>query len=350
MNSPLTSSSGHIIEFNSNTGSGFIQEDSTQRILPIHRKNFKKNSKRYITDDKQYVGELFDFDIVAQQKTTETDSSEPTLEAINIRHRVLKCNVEGCSRIKAFTNVKALEEHIFTRHTSKKNKEATSQPSSASVNISKKKYSQPTTITLSCNVTDAIIGRFIGKQGVNLKRYEEESHVRLKLLNTRDGLNPLKISVKPNKRTNVDIELLKKKLEFQLKLCVRDQQLLEDNLKQRLSLGPIRCVNSMLARDLSDELCDTRYKDNVRYTRAKQLKQQEFRNKRLRRQTEPSIRVHQGYGHLFQEGHRSMVACDSMDRLKSNFDYSHHKTTKRTMKNKQRLVNDELRELDGMLC
>ena len=160
------SSSGYIIEFNRDTGFGVIEEDVTKRLLSIHKNSFKRRSKRYLQDDNQYVGELFDFDVIVKSK----DSSD-TFEAINVRHRVLRCNVEGCSRVKAFTHAKALEEHILLRHTQKEKKEKSPQSSVVATQKPKKERPKPVLISLAPYTTEttSIIGRFFGKQGVNLK-------------------------------------------------------------------------------------------------------------------------------------------------------------------------------------
>ena len=109
----MTSASGYITEFNRETRFGYIQiqdGESSKRLLRFHLYSLKKNSTRYVTkDDSTFVGELFDFDIIKR-----VDGAEE--EAVNIRHRVLICPIPGCLRLKAFTNKKALNDHIESKH------------------------------------------------------------------------------------------------------------------------------------------------------------------------------------------------------------------------------------------
>ena len=85
-------------------------DESSKRLFRFHLYSLKKNSRRYVTkDDSSFVGELFDFDIIKRM-----DQGEE--EAVNIRHRVLRCTIVGCSRLKAFTNKKALNVHIESKH------------------------------------------------------------------------------------------------------------------------------------------------------------------------------------------------------------------------------------------
>ncbi|CAF3634510.1 unnamed protein product [Rotaria sp. Silwood1] len=335
MNIVKASSSGHIIEFNQDTGTGFIEEDTTKQILLVHFNSFKRRSRRYLTGDNRYIGELFDFDIIVNEKTD--DNATNTLEAVNVRHRVLKCNVEGCSRIKAFTNVKALEDHINIRHLSKKKELETSQPSSVvkkKSNKRRRQRPQPILITLIYNVTDATIGRFIGKHGDNLKRIQQQNQVKLQLLNIRQAYNPLQILIKPNPGIKIDINLVTKSLKSEWERSVHEQQAHERFRVQRSESSD---SSEELTSSLFDK--DSRYRADSKNQHDKQLKQ------RLRRQTEPSVRVQECHSSLYLEGHRSVATCDSVYRQKSIFNYFHPKI-KKSMKEKQWLVNEQLQDLE----
>jgi hypothetical protein len=121
----MASASGYITEFNRETNFGYIQiqdEESSKRLFRFHLYSLKKHSTRYVTkDDSSFIGELFDFDIIQR-----VDGAEE--EAINIRHRVLRCPVLECARLKAFTNKKALNDHIESRHRRIKKVTETSSP------------------------------------------------------------------------------------------------------------------------------------------------------------------------------------------------------------------------------
>ncbi|CAF2613409.1 unnamed protein product [Rotaria sp. Silwood2] len=335
MNIGKASSSGHIIEFNQDNGTGFIEEDTTKQILLVHFNSFKRHSRRYVTGDKKYIGELFDFDIIVKEKTD--DNGNNTSEAVNVRHRVLKCHIEECSRIKAFTNVKALEDHINIRHLTKKKERETSQSSSVlkkKSNKRRRQRPQPILVTLTNNVTDATIGRFIGKQGDNLKRIQQQNQIKLQLLNTRQAHNTLQILIKPNAGVKIDINLVRKSLKSEWERSVHEQQAHERFRVQRLDSSD---SSEELTSPLLDK--DSRYRADSKTQHSKQLKQ------RLRRQTEPSVRVQECHSSLYLEGHRSVATCDSVYRQKSIFNYSHPKI-KKSMKEKQWLVNEQLQDLE----
>jgi hypothetical protein len=121
----MASASGYITEFNRETNFGYIQmqdDESNKRLFRFHLYSLKKHSTRYVTnDDSAFIGELFDFDIIQR-----VDGAEE--EAINIRHRVLRCPILECSRLKAFTNKKAFNDHIESKHRRIKKVTETSSP------------------------------------------------------------------------------------------------------------------------------------------------------------------------------------------------------------------------------
>jgi hypothetical protein len=330
------------MEFNVDTGFGFIQEDITQRVLLVQFSSFKQRSRRYLTNDNKFIGEQFDFDIIVKQKSDDDDGID-TFEAVNVKHRVLKCNVEGCARIKAFTNVKALEDHINIRHTLKKKKEETS-PSPLVVAKKSKKERRPhpkqILISLPSYPTAAVIGRFIGKQGVNLKRFEQQNQVKLQLLNTQEVDNPLQIIIKPNVGVTIDIKSVIGKLESEWECCVREQQVHEKIREKQLELEESfeKEISPLFERD-------SRYRDNSKFLHVGQLKRQELIRRRYR-QTESSVRVQEHHSSLNKEGHRSTATCDSQYRQKSIFNYLQSKKIKKGMKEKQGLVNGQLHDLE----
>lgn len=340
-------SSGYIIEFDRESGFGLIQEDATKRILSVHRNSLKGRSSRYVKEDNQYVGELFDFDIITKPKN---EGDIDTFEAINVRHRVLKCGIEGCSRIKAFTNAKALEDHIRIRHTLKKKKEETSQPSVVIPKKPKKKRLEPPkpiTVTLSSQSTLASVGRFIGKQGANLKRLQEKYKIRLQIPNSQKGSGPLEILIKPNAGSTVDIQSLTKNLKFEWERCVREQerheQMFLQSIEERIQS---KRLSKSADRIVAQAESDSRYKDNSKFSYEKQLKQQDLHRRRIHRQTEPSVRVQVRHSSLDREGHRSAASCSVQDRPKSIFNYFQPKYTKKSMKEKNWLLNQQLQDLD----
>ena len=343
MDATKTSSCGYIIEFNRDTGSGFIQEDVTQQVLFVRFSSFKKHSKRYLRSDNSFSGELFDFDIIVKHES-DNDAIHP-LEAVNVRHRVLKCNIDGCSRIKAFTNAKALEDHINTIHALRKKKEEILHSSSISTNKPKEKRpprTKSSTVNLSFHVTSATIGRFIGKQGINLKLFQRRNQVKIQLLNTRKAFNLLQILIKPNIGAEIDIKSVIKRLKSEWERCVRDQQMHEAIWKERMKLQHLSRKQSF-----PEFISDQRHRTNF-MSHAAQLKQQEMLVRRRCRQTESSVRVEERHSSLNQEGHRSAATCDSESRQKSIFNYFRPKRIKRSMKEKQWLLREQLQELERL--
>ncbi|CAF1352141.1 unnamed protein product [Adineta steineri] len=233
----MTSASGYITQFNKETNVGCIQiqdDETNKRYLQFHFYSLKSNSRRYVTkDNSTFVDELFDFNIVQHEDGTID-------EAVNIRHCVLKCPIFGCSRIKAFTHKKALDEHIESKHCRvKKVDNMTSQkmPTWPSQNKQTKTI-KPSRSFLSDLLAPSasVIGRFIGKNGVNLKQFEEANNGRLKIL-TKIAFN----SLLPNSIVRVQVRLFDAKVHAnvvitKLKLlwerAARKQQAHEDRSKQ----------------------------------------------------------------------------------------------------------------------
>ena len=343
MNTYNASSSGYITEFNLDTGIGFIQDDTTKQVLFVQLNSFKKRAKRYLTNDNKFIGELFDFDIIVKQKSD--DDGNDTFEAVNIRHRVLKCNVEGCPRLKAFTNVKALEDHIDIRHTSRKTKEVTSHSSVSLTKKSKKERRprpKPVLIELSSHTTAATIGRFIGKQGANLKRFQQQNQVKLKLLDSQNPSNPVQILIKPNAGGTIDMKLVGEKLKVEWVRCVREQKVSDNYREERLKLK--KSSRELVFLEFES---DSRYTVNARSLHIKRRKRQEALRRRCR-QTESLVRVQDRHSSLNQEGHRSLATYDSECRQKSIFNYFQPKKVKKSMKEEQWLFNEHLQNLDRL--
>ncbi|CAF1084996.1 unnamed protein product [Adineta steineri] len=189
----MVSSSGYITEFNKETNYDYIQTQTdveiTNRRLKFHVFSLKSNAKRYvIKEDLTFLGELFDFDIIQH-----TDGSED--EAINIRHRVLMCPISGCSRLKAFISKKVLDEHIQNKHCQEK--------------VIEKKL-VPFTLKLMTK-SAAVISRFIGKNGVNLKEFQKKILTKTTAISLTQ--NPtVEIRVKPMK-INVNTDDISQKLK-----------------------------------------------------------------------------------------------------------------------------------------
>ncbi|CAF0943240.1 unnamed protein product [Adineta steineri] len=232
----MTSAFGYITQFNKETNVGYIQtqdDETNKRCLQFHLHSLKTHSRRYVTkDNSTFVDELFDFDIVQHEDGTID-------EAVNIRHRVLKCSILGCSRIKAFIHKKALDEHIESKHCRvKKIDKTTSQEllTWPSQNKQTKTTKQSRSFLIDLLAPSAsIIGRFIGKNGVSLKQFEEINNVRLKVL-TKIAFN----SLLPNSVVRVQVKLFDAKVNAdvvstKLKLlwerAVHIQQVHEDRSK-----------------------------------------------------------------------------------------------------------------------
>ncbi|CAF3833098.1 unnamed protein product [Rotaria sp. Silwood1] len=169
----MTSSSGYITQFDKETNLGYIQtqdDETNTRYLKFRLHSLKKNSIRYVTKgDSTFVGELFDFDII--QHTDERQD-----EAINIRHRVLRCPTLGCSRIKAFTNRKALYEHIESKHCRVKKVAETWSQEVVTPKLQKKTATKQKPFIVNLVTKSApVVGRFIDREQKN----EEENFKRL---------------------------------------------------------------------------------------------------------------------------------------------------------------------------
>ncbi|CAF4923216.1 unnamed protein product, partial [Rotaria sp. Silwood1] len=198
----MTSSSGYITQFDKETNLGYIQtqdDETNTRYLKFRLHSLKKNSIRYVTKgDSTFVGELFDFDII--QHTDERQD-----EAINIRHRVLRCPTLGCSRIKAFTNRKALYEHIESKHCRVKKVAETWSQEVVTPKLQKKTATKQKPFIVNLVTKSApVVGRFIGKNGVNLKQFQQANNVHLKILSKTTT-----ISLMQNSNVQVQVKLLK---------------------------------------------------------------------------------------------------------------------------------------------
>lgn len=321
------SSSGYIVEFNQETGLGVIEEQTTKRSLLVQRHSFKKNARRYLSTKNSFTGELFDFDVVAR---TSTDGTvDEILEAVNIRHRILKCTVEGCTRLKAFTHLKALEEHVLIRHTLKKNKaEEGAMISTEPLKKKKPKRARRPRperfqVHLSSTNDASVTGRFIGKQGENLKRLEARFNVQLQLLNNRSTYQPAQILVKPKSSATIDIELITKVLQSQWQRCVQEQRMIEKEFHNRRRM--VLYQRQYIPQPEFDR--DSRYRDETKY-RLRRAKRQFYAERKKLRQTESSIRMEECHAPLNREGRRCISTCDSESRLKSIFNYQFPKKNK----------------------
>ena len=329
------------MEFDRHTGSGLIREETTSRVLPVYYNSFKQRSKRYLTENNGFIGELFDFDVAVKHNDDNHDLD--TFEAINVRHRVLKCNVEGCPRLKAFTYVKALEDHVNLRHNLKTKKKDKVESVSIPVSIKKPKKPRrsrpkPIIIRLSSSVAAAVVGRFIGKQGVNLKRLEQRFQAKLQLLDSRNVLQPVQILVKPYTSVTIDINLVDQIIRSNWKRCIAEQEEFERTYQERLQLSK----DSSREQEVPEFQSDPRYRDDLKF-RLRRLKRQGYLVARRYRQTESSVRVQERHASLNQEGHRLAATCSSEFRQKSIFRYCQAKKIKKNAKEQQWLFDkDEL--------
>ena len=335
------SSCGYVIEFDHSTGSGLIREERTNRVLSVHYNSFKQRSKRNLTKDNAFIGELFDFDVAVKHNGDEHGLD--TFEAVNVKHRVLKCYVEECPRLKAFTNVKALEDHVNLRHNSKttKKEEVTSPSMSVLIKKSKKqRRSRPKTIIirLSSPAAAAVVGRFIGKQGVNLKRLEQRFQAKLQLLDSRNVLQPVQVLVKPHAGVIVDLELIGKVLRSTWGRCIEEQEESDKTYQQRLQASK----DSATEQEVPEFQSDPRYRDDLKF-RLRRLKRQGYLVARKYHQTQSSVRVQERYASLNREEHRSAATGAGESRQKSMVGYHPERKIKKDAKEQQWLIDkDEL--------
>ncbi|CAF0842162.1 unnamed protein product [Rotaria sordida] len=313
----MTSASGYITEFNRETNFGYIQIDNNKQLLRFHRYSLKKNSRRYVANgDSTFVGELFDFDIIQRP-------DEAVEEAVNIRHRVLNCTHLGCSRIKAFTNIKALNDHIETNKSAR---------------------ILPVIVNLPAH-SAATIGRFIGKNGVNLKRFQHENNVTLKILNsqTKSTFSPLQnsniqVQMKPS-NNGVNVDLISKKIKSMWEKVVREQREEEDKYKQRLL---VRQQYKSQRRSCNSE--SIYIESDTRHSTAFVLSGDELIRRRTRRRTEPTLRRQKEHSTLSLEGHRCAATCDR-EQTRGGSAAIIHQKKKTNMKDKQWIMKEQLYDM-----
>ncbi|CAF1508614.1 unnamed protein product, partial [Rotaria sp. Silwood1] len=264
--------------------------------------------------DSTFVGELFDFDII--QHTDERQD-----EAINIRHRVLRCPTLGCSRIKAFTNRKALYEHIET---------------------TKQKPFIVNLVTKSAPV----VGRFIGKNGVNLKQFQQANNVHLKILSKTTT-----ISLMQNSNVQVQVKLLKanvnaddvsKKLRLLWEKADREQKNEEENFKrlQRTWIQKQSSTTSDIDFDSDMEL-----DGDTRHARAFTISGDELIRRRSTRyeKKEATLGRRQARSILSLEGHRCAATQDRQQGGTKSVMF--HQKKKTNMKDKQWMVKEQLDDM-----
>jgi cold shock CspA family protein len=222
-------SSGTITEFNPSLGTGFIQRQDTLERIFVSNCSLKKNAKKYAHDN-SFEDEIFDFDII--------ESTEHGLEAINVAHRTLKCTVPNCQRLTAFTHRKALQEHIDSKHSLKEEKQVKTT-SATKISPSKPKPPRRHTVNLLAH-SPATIGRFIGKQGANLKPIETKYRVKVSIV-TKPRPKSFVLSSSPYLQVQIrsiddlpvaDLDKVTEKLKKAWQRAIREQ---EDHVSHRES-------------------------------------------------------------------------------------------------------------------
>ena len=242
--------------------------------------SFKERSKRYLTDDKKFLGRLFDFDIIIKRKGD--DDGIDIYEAVNVRYRVMKCNNEGCPRIKVFTNIKALEDHINIKHTLKKKKEEISHSSlilPKRLEKERRPRLKPITINLSSYTTTPTIGRFIGKQDVNVKRFEQQNQVKLQLVRSEKMFNRVQILMKPNVTATINVKSISQKLKSEWRCCVHEQQVHEQIQMERLKLKYASKRTNFFSFCTRFKMSSCRMIKTTRITKKKEMSSKEIINK-----------------------------------------------------------------------
>ena len=135
--------------------------------------------------------------------------------------------------------------------------------------------------------------------------------------------------------------MITKKLKNEWQRCVCEQKLSAEIRTQRLKSRHL----------FQDEVVfeverDSRYKDGSKFSYERQLKQQAFLLRKKSRQSESSVRTQERHSSVNQEGHRSTATCASEYRQKSIFNYSQPKKAKKTMKESQWLINEQIQDLE----
>ncbi|CAF4186925.1 unnamed protein product, partial [Adineta steineri] len=252
-------------------------------------------------------------DIIVTNEGSNTHEDGTVDEAVNIKHRVLKCPIFGCSRIKAFTHKKALDEHIET------------------------KQSRSFLIDLLAP-SASVIGRFIGKNGVNLKQFEEANNVHLKIL-TKIALN----SLLPNSAVGVQVRLFDAKVNADvvsttLKLlwerAARKQQVHEDRSKQYFAQKRLPTSREI----------ETDFDSDTRHARAFILSDDELIRQRSTRYEQTKILLQKQkarFGWVL-EMHRCATTEDRQQRRRRKSVILHHQKDKKSMKHKQWVMKEEL--------
>lgn len=251
--------------------------------------------------------------------------------------------IDGCTRLKAFTHVKALEDHILIRHTLKKQKEESARsnpiPVPKPAKQSKKQRHvrpKPVLVTLSTVASPAVTGRFIGKEGENLKRLEQNFKIRLQVLGSRTVSQPVQIVIKPNAGATINIETVKNVLEVEWRRCAVQQASIERSYYARLQEKNAQSSSSPQV----DFTKDSRYRDDTKF-RLRRAKRQLYLGRKKLRQTESSVRIQERHSGLNREGHRSAATCAVESRLKSIFNFHQPKRAKNNSKEQSWLLDEE---------
>ncbi|CAF1352126.1 unnamed protein product [Adineta steineri] len=339
----MTSASGYITQFNKETNVGYIQtqdDETNKRCLQFHLHSLKRNSRRYVTkDNSTFVNELFDFDIVQHEDGTID-------EAVNIRHRVLKCPILGCSRIKAFTHKKALDEHIESKHCRVKkvdkmiSQELLTWPSQ---NKQTKTTKQSRSFLIDLLAPSAsVIDCFIGKNGVNLKQFEKANNVHLKIL-TKIAFN----SLLPNSIVRVQVRLfdakvnadvVRTKLKLLWERAAHKQQVHEDRSKQYFAQKRL-----LTSREIDFD-SDTRHARAFISADDELIRQRSTRYK----QTKILLRKQKARFGWALEMHRCATTEDREQRGRKSV-IVHHQKDKKSMKHKQWVMKEELYDVSQYL-
>jgi hypothetical protein len=199
---------------------------------------------------------------------------------------------------------------------------------------------QPFIVNLVAHSTSTL-GRFIGKNGVNLKLFQRENKVYLKIVTKLTSTIPLQnlniqVQVKPY-RDNVNVDLLREKLKLAWGRAVREQKDQDDKFQQ---LRLLRQQNKKRRQSSSSESIDIDGDARLAVAFTMSDDGLTLRRRTKRRQTGAKLRSRKRRSSLSSEGHRCAATCDPQE--KGEREAIVHQKKKTSMKDKQWILREQL--------
>jgi hypothetical protein len=268
-------------------------------------------------------------DSTTQLKQTQKMTA-PTLEARKASGTIVEfypsLGTGFIQRQTAFTYRKALQEHIDNKHSMKKEKEVKAI-SATKISPSKPKRKPPSRHTINLPAhTPATIGRFIGKQGANLKVIETKYRVKIFVV-TKPQSKSCFLSSSPHLQVKIraidslhvsDLDKVTESLKKAWQRAIREQ---EEHISHR---------ESQIMDDDSDEIEFPPRKRAINVK--KKFQQRRWRLTKLRSASSHSARS--------LEGHRCAISTAGDSKAKKTSD------TRAGMKEKQRMLREQWRDDD----